>query len=68
MRMRSGIFAGGVFKGTSSVELPLYLSMLSTLQLSSLGGSFRLGDYPVIAGRRVWRRKNGEWKDNETDD
>ncbi len=48
--MKSGIFAGGVFKDTSGVELPRYISMLSTLQFSSLGGSFRLGDYPVIAG------------------
>jgi hypothetical protein len=48
--MKCGIFAGGVFRDTSGVELPRYFSMLSALQFSSLGGSFRLGDYPVIAG------------------
>jgi hypothetical protein len=48
--MRCGIFAGGVFRDTSGVELPRYINILATLQFSSLGGSFRLGDYPVIAG------------------
>lgn len=50
MAMRSGIFAGGVSRDTSGVELPRYCNKLSTLQFSSLGGNFRLGDYPVIAG------------------
>lgn len=64
--LRCGIFAGGVFKGTSGVELPNYFKILSTLQFSSLGVNFRPRDSWMIAGRRVWRRKKGEWKDNET--
>lgn len=50
MGTRCGIFAGGVFRDTSGVELPRYYNKLSTLSFSSLGGNFRLGDYPVIAG------------------
>ena len=45
--MRFGIFAGGVFRDTSGVELPRYIRILSTLQFSSPGGNFRPGDYPL---------------------
>ena len=48
--MRSGTSNLGVFKGSSSVEKPRYRNGLSTLRFSTLGGIFRLGDYPVIAG------------------
>lgn len=37
--------AGGVFRNTSGLELPSYISILPTLQFSSLGSSFCLGDY-----------------------
>lgn len=50
MGTKCGISAGGVSRDTSGVELPRYCNGLSTLSFSSLGGNFRHGDYPVIAG------------------
>jgi len=50
MDTRCGTSNLGVFKGSSGVEKPRYCNGLTTLRFSTLGGIFRLGDCPVIAG------------------
>ncbi len=53
MTMRCGIFAGGVFRGSSGVELPIYINRLYTLEFSSLGGIFRLNRAGIVGGNLV---------------